>query len=439
MANVYVYHAAAGAGTGADWANAYTTLAAAFTGGAAGDTFWVANDHAETQASAMTITPKGTAAAPSRVICALRTGGSVPPVSADLRTTATITTTGNNAITISAASVVCHFEGLTFANGTGAVNAALTISGNDFRHNYKNCNFKKLGTTASASAMAIGTARSRITMENCTFELGNVTDAVAFGGKVIWENTAAAIVNPVLTSGFLAPGNVSSDVTIRGVDLSKLTPGTSTLVRAMGNPVHEIYMVNCKLGASVVVAAAPTITGPQVNLLNCDSGDTNYRSERHTYQGVLTTETTTVRTGGASDGTTTIAWKIVPTANNERDFPFSTFPIAIWNETVGSVTLTIEGTWAGGAVPTTADIWMEVEHLDTSGFPLSVGTSFGPADSLAAGTNHATSTETWGAGGTTKFKMAATITPAEKGPIYVTIKYANASNTVWIDPEITVS
>lgn len=437
MADVYVDSNAGGAGTGANWANAYTTLAAAFTGGAAGDTFWVAHNHAETQASAMTIAVKGTYASPSRVIC-VNSGGSVPPVSADLAITATITTTGNFGITINGASVACYWEGITFSAGTGANTATLVLQANDIRHHFKNCKFKRAST--NSASITIGGTRTRISLENTQFEFGNVGDSIAFQGRIIWEDTPSAIVTTVLTTGLLIPGTNPADVVLRGVDLSLLTPGTSTIVRAASNPSHEYTLINCKLGASVVVAATPTVGGPQVNVIRCDSGDTNYRTERYLYQGTLTTETTTVRTGGASDGTTTIAWKIVPTANNERDFPFTTYPISIWNETTGSaVTLTIEGYWSGGAVPTTADVWMEVECLDTSGFPISSFTSGGPADVLAAGTNHTSSSETWGAGGTTKFKMSVTVTPQEKGPINVTVKYANTTETCWIDPKITVS
>lgn len=85
MANHYVWSGATGGATGADWADAYLTLAAAATGSVAGDTFYVAHDHAETQASAMTITFPGTEASPNRVYCVDR-AGSVPPVAADLRT-----------------------------------------------------------------------------------------------------------------------------------------------------------------------------------------------------------------------------------------------------------------------------------------------------------------------------------------------------------------
>jgi hypothetical protein len=174
-------------------------------------------------------------------------------------------------------------------------------------------------------------------------------------------------------------------------------------------------------------------------LLRCDSGDTNYRHERYRYAGMQTTETTIVRTGGASDGTTPIAWKIITTANSKRYKPFEALPISIWNETTGSaITLTVQGIWGGGAVPTNADIWMDVEYLGTSGFPLGGFASSGPADQLAAGTNLSAGSGTWG-GSTTKFTLSKQITPQEKGPITVYIKAALASSTFYIDPKITVT
>ena len=56
MASYYVWSAAAGTGTGASWANAYPDLTAAFSGKVAGDVLFVAHDHAESTASAVTLT-----------------------------------------------------------------------------------------------------------------------------------------------------------------------------------------------------------------------------------------------------------------------------------------------------------------------------------------------------------------------------------------------
>jgi hypothetical protein len=227
-------------------------------------------------------------------------------------------------------------------------------------------------------------------------------------------------------------------VWLEGVDLSVLGSG-KTLVAA-GGAAKRFTFKDCKLGSSVTVAASPTSPGGgETLLIRCDSGDTNYRTEKYRYEGTQTTETTIVRTGGASDGTTPISWKIITTANSKRYMPFECIPISIWNETVGSpIDITVEGIWGSGSVPTNADIWMDVEYLGTSGFPLGNFVSSAPADQLAAGTNLTASSETWG-GSTTDFKLEATITPEEKGPITVYIKVALPSSTFYIDPKITVS
>src|SRR4051812_3366435 len=93
MASYYVRSGAGGSANGTSWANAYLTLAAAFSGKAAGDTFYVSEDHAETLGSTIILTSPGTKANPCKIVC-VNHAGSVPPVSADLRTTATITMTG---------------------------------------------------------------------------------------------------------------------------------------------------------------------------------------------------------------------------------------------------------------------------------------------------------------------------------------------------------
>jgi len=89
MASYYIWSGATGSANGTSWANAYTTLTTAFSGKVAGDVFYVAQDHLEATAAAVTLTTAGTSANPSKVICVDR-AGSVPPVSADRRTTAQV-------------------------------------------------------------------------------------------------------------------------------------------------------------------------------------------------------------------------------------------------------------------------------------------------------------------------------------------------------------
>jgi len=223
---------------------------------------------------------------------------------------------------------------------------------------------------------------------------------------------------------------------IEGVDLSALGAGKALFATLVVNA--KAVFKDCRLGASVGVAGAITVAQTTVDLIRCDSGDTNYRQERYVFEGVLTTETTIVRTGGASDGTTPISWKIVTTASPKWFAPFKCFPLVIWNETVGSaITLTVE--CIASAVLNNDDIWFDVEYLGTSGFPQGNFATSGKTDILATGAANPTSTETWGGALTGKFKLSKAITPQEKGPITVYVRVAKASQTVYVDPKITVT
>lgn len=444
MANVYVRSGATGSGTGADWANAYTTLAAAFAAKAAGDSFWVADDHAETQASALTLTSPGTAANPCYVYCVDRTG-SVPPVSADLRTTATITTTGANALAIGAGHTFWY--GVAFSAGSGAVNSTFSVTATTaFAHKFVNCAIKKAGTTANSTAIIFGTVSAvqgqSVTLENTTMEFGATGDAIRLNpGMFVWVSTASAIAGASIpTTLFGASSTAYANAVIEGVDFSALGSG-KTIFGATG--AVNAVIKNCKLGASVTVAATPNSRGSSVSVINTDSSGTNYRHEKYAYAGAQTVETTIVRTGGASDGTTSIAWKIVTTANSKWLFPFESLPIAIWNDTTAAnVTVTVYGIWGGGAVPNNDEIWIEVSYMGSSATPIAtINTSNTKADNLATGSALASDTSTWG-GSTTKFKMEVTLSspqPAMKGLIYVTVKAAKASSTFYIDPKIVLS
>lgn len=225
---------------------------------------------------------------------------------------------------------------------------------------------------------------------------------------------------------------------LEAVDLTALS--TNALAAAGMNRSYRFILKDCKVGA----ISLPTPTGSgglaaqEIILARCDSGATNYRHEKVNYAGKQSIETTIVRTGGATDGTTPIAWKIETTANSELLFPFECMPITVWNETVGSVTVTVHGIWGDGAVPDNNEIWMEVEYLDDGSSPQGSFATSGLADFLATATAHAADTSTWG-GSTTDFKMEVTITPALKGPFTIYVKAAAASATFYIDPKPVLS
>jgi hypothetical protein len=388
--------------------------------------FFVADDHAESTVGNITVGTAGSETSPCFTYCVRRTGGSVPPVSADLRTGATITA---SQYFILSGAQYNYFYGLTFAGGYGL------LMGHTGVGYYERCHFKidsALGDLSIYQAAYANTA----TWENCTVQFGATNDKIVIGGNFVWRNTANAIQGAVIpASALLTTLDEKGKLVIEGVDFSALGSGTKLFQTA--STTRTVLINDCKIGSGVTIADTPAIVGADTLAIRVDSGDTNYRSEKHSYSGSLTTETTIVRTGGASDGTTPIAWKVVTTANSERIYPFEAFPISVWNETVGSsVTVTVE--CRGAAIPNLDEMWMDVEFLGTSGYPLGNFSTTGHADLLATGTANTSSSETWG-GSTASFKLVKAITPQEKGPITVYVKVAKASSTYYIDPKVTLS
>lgn len=219
-----------------------------------------------------------------------------------------------------------------------------------------------------------------------------------------------------------------------------------SLVDLALNNANLYEFENCKLGSSVTLTtgSSPGQGGSVVRLVNCDSADTNYRYEYQAYQGSIVNETTIVRTSGASDGTTPVSRKMVSNANAKFYSPLvdSFDDIIIWNETTGSSkTLTIEVV-SDGVTFKDDELWLEVEYLGTSGFPLSSLAHDRKTNPLASGTNQDTSSVTWtttGLSSPVKQKLVATFTPQEKGPIRARVMLAKASSTVYIDHKPTLA
>ncbi len=195
----------------------------------------------------------------------------------------------------------------------------------------------------------------------------------------------------------------------------------------------------------MTVAATPASTQQSVFLLRSDSANVNYRQEKYHYTGTQTVETTIVRTGGAGSSLgTPISWKVIPTANAKWILPFQCIPITVYNTKITqNVTITVRGIWSGGAVPTNADCWMNVEYLGTSGTPLGIMNIGSKASNLAtAGNQTADSTSVWGAGSTTAFMMQTTLSspqPFLTGYFNVYLYVGASSGTFYFDPMAVLS
>jgi hypothetical protein len=439
MANQYVRSGASGSNNGTSWANAWTTLAAAYTGGAAGDDFWVSDDHSESQGSAMTITCPGTLVAPCRTIC-VNHAGSVPPVSADLRTTAVVGTSAAFALSL----VGCTYAyGITYNSGSGSSGAAnMIMGGSSITDLFLDSCQVVLGSSAGASVCQIASSSVqgvRVVWNNTTFQVSSTSGNIGAGGaaEFIWKNTASAIVGPTYPTNLFGISNSGMGTTLLdGVDLSALSG--KTLV-ANQSKQGAFYFKDCLLPASITINAALTSSSAaNVYVIRSASGATAYTMEKHNTRGDQTTETTIVRTGGATVNGTAVSMKIVGTANAAWQDPFIAESLVIAPAAAGSpVNITVYGVWAGGAVPTNKQVWMEVGYLGSSSTPLLTFVTGTIADPLAAASNQPTDTSTWG-GSTTPFKLTATVTPAMLGEMYIVIKVAS-TNATYIDPQPVLS
>lgn len=504
MAHVYVDSNAVGAGTGANWANAYTTLAAALSAKAAGDQFWIAHNHAETQATQIILNPPGTSASPNTIMC-VNSAGSVPPVSADLRTTATITTTGFSAIL--SQSGYAYWYGITFNCGSGAVNSAINFANGNAASTlrFDSCVFAKNGTSSTNSAIIFGgtgTVGIDVELVNCKMSFGSPDDSISLRScNFLWRDTASAIAGAAIPTTLIGPSGAAGQAILKNLDLSALGSG-ATIV---GGPISpkKVLLEDCRFGSAVVVASTPTAKGSaEVVSIRSDSAGAAYRSEKFSYTGTLTTETTLVRTGGASDGVTPLSHKMSTTANSKWYLPFESIPICVFNDAVAAdATATIEGIWNASALPNNDEAWFDVSYMGSASSPLGTLKSGTKADFLASGSALTASTEAWDSlvssranstaytvgqmvkvasnpgrvffcttAGTTagsepagfaaavdggsvtdntavfragvRFKQTVTLTspqPQLAGAVYIHPKVAKASSTVWTDPLVTLA
>lgn len=422
-----------------NWSAPAARLLLSFTAtwGQAGNKFFVASEHAETQGSAITLIPPGTIAKPVGIYCVGKTN--VPPTSADETTGATVSTTGAFDITLCNGASYALWRNMTFKAGSSA-SAGNIIFGTNVTgevHTYENCVFTLNNTSASSrfSWNNSGGAGAGIKLRliNPTFNFGNnafqqFSCSSGRNDTVEWIGGSVTKI-AAMTGGIF--GGWAQEQIMRGVDLSTFGSGVTLFDATTGNG-QRLVLEGCKLGSSVTICNTPTVIGAEIFVANSDSGAVNYRNEKYAYPGTETTETTIVRTGGASDGTQAEARKLVTNANASWRQPFEGIPLAIWNDLTGSSkTVTVYGIAA--ALPNSNDLAIDVYYMGSSGSPLYTLISSQLVSDLATPAALSSDGSTWG-GSTTPFKMSVTLTPQMKGPIYIRPRAFKASTTFYIDP-----
>lgn len=424
---------------GTTWALAKATLTGVAAIDAAGDTIYVSQAHAESTASAL-IFAFAADNAPVKIICA--NDAAEPPTTS--ATTATVTSTGNSNITFAGSYYVYGLTVVCASGGTGSQ----VFSANGYgqqRMEFDNCKLQ-MASTGSTAFFTFNPGNGSIRLRGVQFKFTHASQKINTGvGTIDWigggiESGSAAITNLIALSGS-TPGVLR----MSGLDLSAGASTMNIVTAGSSNRANQVVIRNCKLPASWSgsLVTGTIGRGERVEMYNCDSGDTNYRLQINDYSGSITEETTIVRTGGASDGSTTLSHKYVTSSNAAfPHLPLIGPEMVVWNDTTGSSkTVTVE-VITDNVTLTDAECWLEIMHLGTSGVPLGVIASDAKADVLGSAVAQTTSTETWTTTGLTtpvKQKLSVTFTPQEKGYIHAVAKVAKASTTVYVDPKLTVA
>jgi hypothetical protein len=444
-----------GSFTGGQAPHARLANACTSTWFAAGNTVYVADNHAESQATAVTISPAGSLSTIARILCHDHTA-SYPPAAANLMSGATVSTTAGSVNTTFSPLGPAYVYGVAFKAGVGASSAAshiiLTATAGGYVY-FDNCSFwLSNSAAANTSGLQLGsTSNSNIVFNNTTVRFAVATNAVAPGyGKFLWQNTGSVLASGSSVPNFLfnfgsTASNAIGFVNLEALDLSQLTGNICNYTT--NTTVTDLAIKDCKLNAAMAVAQ-PGNTGMMTQIVRSDSGATAYLSSRYAYEGTETTETSITRVGGAVDPSGQAQTrKIVTTANTQWLRPFLGEPYAIWNTTTGAtVTVTVYGTINAGAVPNNDDIWIEVAYLGSSATPVGTFVSSTKASVLAANAAVASDGSSWNGGGSgggwSPFKLTTTLSspqPGMSGYIDVRVRAAKASTTYYIDPKIELT
>lgn len=430
---------------GTTWALAKATLLGAAAIDAAGDTVYVSQAHSESNGSAATLAFAGTIGSPVNILCV--NDGADPPTAQ--ATTAVFEMTVSNKLSITGN---VNVEGIIFNLGTSTGGPIHELGGSGAEvQKYKNCQFN-LTASGNLTRLDIGSGGStgpswiEFTDVSISASAAGQSPLGLTGVNFKWRGGSVLSGSTALTGGmFGAPGykgKRAANALVDGVDLTNLGVA-SFLFKAVDTSIARGIIRNCKLpawttGGLVTGAMQP---GARFELWNCDSADTHYRMSIAEYGGTIDAETTIVRTGGATDGTTPFSWKYAMDANATRTTALASPEQFLPNATTGSSITVAAEVVTDGVTLKESDCWLEVEYLGTSGTPLALFATDGETNTLKAlagtSSNQTTSTEAWtttGLGSPTKQKLSVTFTPQEAGVVIARVMVAKASATIYVDP-----
>ncbi len=433
MADYYVDSVSgSGAGAGTSWGTARDTVANAIALLSAGDRLIISSRHVEGAADMDWLFP-GTNANPNVVISAQFNQS--PDVYETMFT-------GGGKLDCSIGTDV--FEGVVRCYGITVetngimIPAKLTSNASEF-------NECRLTTThTSGDIIFTGNANGEWNVyRDCIFTVAKTAAyAFEFGFNNGWCHFMGCTFNAA------SMGSATDDIVLfdqlgcralfEGCDLSNM--GSAKEIAFSGSQ-NEVIFRGCKLPTSWTITGNTDLTNLVV--LEASDGGANPSAAspglRHQedLSGIITHETTEIRTGGANDGDNDYSWKYAPTTTVGYHVPlWNRVPLTVWHDASGSKTLTVFLSSADSAL-TNKDVWMDVisPAEGTASYKNKFATTRGNPFSTTGLTSDSS---TWTTGGNTKYKLTATLNPVEPGPVIVRVSVAKDAD-VFVDPELSLA
>lgn len=319
MANVFVDSNAVGGDTGIDWANAFATLEQGIAATGAGEIAFIS--HLHNQNTNLIISLAGT----GQLVISVNAAGSVPPVAADVLRGAQVRATQ--------AAVDIVYTGFAYYHGINF------IAADDIRFSsVDGVSFEDVWFNNTGPNDVISTQLGMVTMFNCNIVNGATAVRIQdTGGRMLWRGGAVTAPMDVLEYLF---GNLGCIHEFEGFDLSLV----DTLVNLSGSKA-ELILKGCPLKAGFAISNGTWGSGHFVGLYGSHSSiNLPYFIQEQTINGVVITETTNVKTGGSSDGTTSISLKFITSAEALQGVrPLKNrIPILFYASAIGEQELEIE-------------------------------------------------------------------------------------------------
>lgn len=327
---------------------------------------YVADSHAETQStSSISWSNKGSPSNPIDMICIDKTGNVPPTSSADLKETASVTTTGSNVLQVSSIFRVVY--GIIFSAGTSAnIQLNLNVDTNNDR-NFEKCKFRFGSGVGSGAQVQFARNAGRTVMRDCEFKWSNTGQGIVLGGNAKFENCLMADGAGSIPS-ILLQGNASgSHFELEGCDLSTLS-GSTMGHNNSGAGTNFVTFNDCKFPASWTpwqFNGGNSMTGERVVFNRCSSAGDPVQFTCIERSGTVTHDKAIYRGGGAEAYGTPFSFKAVQTTFASAGAAFTELPvISIPNSTVsGDVSLTCFGIINAASLPTNVEAFMEAWYL----------------------------------------------------------------------------